>query len=285
MNSRPLLIGSVIGIFVLAAGATVFVGVRLVSRVVSGMGFGGFGGGGYYGINNTANRYASQGDYISAIAEYDKMVAMRPNKQDGYLLRAMAEFRARQFKRAIRDNTTALNLLKTRAGIEELGFNPNASYQTKLRMVPICQASLYYNRAVVYDNLNDLPRAIADYSADLAIRPDESDARHYRALAYLGTKQYALGIADCSYNIGRHPRRPANYFTRAQIYAAKGDSTHAEADFNQAIALKPDEMEYITELSQLLEKTQQTAKNEALWQGVVDRMPGNGMAVGGLGWT
>ncbi|BDI29965.1 hypothetical protein CCAX7_20160 [Capsulimonas corticalis] len=282
MNTRPALIASVIGIVAISMAATAYVGVRALSWLTSSSALGGVG---YYGINSVANNYATQGNYPAAIAEYDKMIAMRPNKQDGYMLRAMAEFRAHQFKPAIRDNTTALNLLTTRAGIEEVGFNPNASYQQKLNCVPEAQASLYYNRAVVYDNLNDLPHAIADYTADLAIHPHDADAHQNRAWACLKTKQYDLGISDCAANIARHPKRVVDYSNRGQLYAAKGDTSHAIADFNTAIALKPTDPQYYELLSQVYMKTRQYAKDEANWKMATEVMPQNSLSWGNYGWA
>ena len=286
MNTRPIMIASIIGIFVLSVAATLYLGVRAVSKISSGAGLLGlFGGGGYYGVNSVANSRAQQGDAAGAIAEYDKMVAMRPNKVDGYLLRAMEEFRIREFRRSIQDDTTALNLLQTRAGIMELGFNPNASYQQKLKDVPMEQASLYYNRAIAYDSLHDLTHAVADYTADLAIRPHESDARENRAIAYLGLKQYAAGIADCSYSIGRHPERSANYDTRGQIYAAQGDVAHAEQDFNKAIQMTPDDLTLYRPLSLLYEKNKQFARNTALWKSATEALPDRSLSWGGYGWA
>ncbi len=67
----------------------------------------------------------------------------------------------------------------------------------------------YYNRALAYENLDDYPKAIADYSEAIALDPKDADAYLYRGIDRIRTDDRAGGEADIARakqldpNIGR----------------------------------------------------------------------------------
>ena len=76
----------------------------------------------YYAINVVGNDAYSRGDYVGAIVEYEKMIAMRPNKIDGYMHRARSYYQMRMYSKSAADDTQAIAVLSTPEGLDELGF-------------------------------------------------------------------------------------------------------------------------------------------------------------------
>jgi tetratricopeptide (TPR) repeat protein len=54
----------------------------------------------------------------------------------------------------------------------------------------------YYNRGLAYENLNDYPRAIADYSQAAVLDPTDADALLYRGIDRIRAGDRAGGEAD-----------------------------------------------------------------------------------------
>src|SRR5579871_1074638 len=126
-----------------------------------------------YGRHNMAgNSYYESRIYKRAAAEYTAMIELDPNRPDGYLLRAMAEYRMGAFDKAIADNTKAI----------QLEHRPGGS------------AAIYYNRGLDYNGKADIDRAaanltgvkadrehaIADFTQSLDLGDKGTDAYHNR---------------------------------------------------------------------------------------------------------
>ncbi len=54
----------------------------------------------------------------------------------------------------------------------------------------------YYNRALAYENLDDYPKAIADYSEAITLDPTDADAFLYRGIDRIRTGDRIGGEAD-----------------------------------------------------------------------------------------
>ncbi|BDI29964.1 hypothetical protein CCAX7_20150 [Capsulimonas corticalis] len=193
MKLRPALIASVIGIYALSIAASIYVGVRLAGHLPALLSSG---GSPYFQIWNRGDRYSELGNYGAAIREYDKMIAMRPNKVEGYTYRAIAEYHAGLYDRSIQDDTTGIALLNRREGILEQGAPAGMTYQDQLESVPNSQARLYRNRGAVYAKLGDITQATRDFKQAIALEPDEP--AYYGALSslYRRTQQYGLDASN-----------------------------------------------------------------------------------------
>jgi tetratricopeptide (TPR) repeat protein len=94
--------------------------------------------------------YSSEGDYDSAVADYDQAIQLNPNDTAGYINRGNAYVGKGDRDRAIADYNKAIELDSKFGGA-------------------------YYNRGLVYADKGDFDRAIADY--DQAIRIGIIDAQ------------------------------------------------------------------------------------------------------------
>lgn len=94
-------------------------------------------------------------------------------------------------------------------------------------------------------HLGDTYFAAKDY--DLAIQQYDyaiahgAPAYYVRGVAWLGKQNYEQAIADFTQAIQREAGFYLTYFHRADAYAHKGDRDSAIADYQRALALKPDE--------------------------------------------
>lgn len=98
----------------------------------------------------------------------------------------------------------------------------------------------YYTRGEYYMQVNDLKRAIADFTKSITLSKETLAAPYYkRAAAYdrLGDRSKAL--ADLTKVTGLMPNWEWGYNDRGMIYLAAGQLTNAEADLKKAVALKP----------------------------------------------
>lgn len=104
------------------------------------------------------NVHFSQGDYQSAIADFNLAISFNPDNAHAYNNRGWAYYRLNDYQRAIDDYNQAISL--------------NRDY-----------ADAYYNRGNVYYNLKEYQRAIADFEQALKINPHFSEALNCLNLA------------------------------------------------------------------------------------------------------
>ncbi len=229
-----------------------------------------------YREHNLAGNAASErGEFAKADDEYGQMIALRPRRASGYLLRAINEAQEGQPQAAIGDNTAALALTQE----------------------PETRGDLFYNRAESYGKQGKFGRAIADYTQANAEYLRERDPRltsgipdrregvySLRADAYWQRKQYALSIKDSKAAIALGPVHPDDYGVQAKAEAALGQDTAAQADFARALRLDPAYLDGYIGLANLAEKRHQYAQAASVYQKAVLAAPGNAQFWGSLGW-
>lgn len=104
-------------------------------------------------------------------------------------------------------------------------------------------AAHYVERGDVYYAMNDMSRAIDDYSR--AIRLDSTRDRAFfgRGMALGRTGRIDEGLADLTVYIKRHPDSSVAYTKRGVRNIWKGDVQAAERDLTRAIELDPNNAE------------------------------------------
>jgi tetratricopeptide (TPR) repeat protein len=97
----------------------------------------------------------------------------------------------------------------------------------------------YYNRASMYSNLKEYDKALADFDEAAALMPFDANVYNNRGLAYnkLGRQDEALN--DFCYAIKLKPTAIA-YFNRASVYDGQNRHLEARRDYQECLALAPD---------------------------------------------
>ena len=165
----------------------------------------------FYRLNNEGNDYYSRHLFKRAATEYSKMIAMFPNKVDGYVLRGMAYYRMGAYDKAIADDTKAIAL------------------QSSERY----KAESYYNRGLNYGSKGDFPRAIADYTEAMKRYGPEHDSLENRAFSYAKLGKHALAVQDFTAALHIEPKKMMTYMDRCTSYIALKQYTKAVADARQ----------------------------------------------------
>ena len=225
--------------------------------------------------NLAGNAAAERSDFAKADDEYGQMIALRPHRVDGFLLRAISEAKEGQPAAAIDDNTAALTLAQD----------------------PEMRGDLYSNRAESYAKQSKFRRAIADFTQanteylrerDPRLLPQVPDRREsvysLRADAYWHLKAYALSIADSKAAIVLGHVHPDDYGVQAEAEAALGQDKAAMADFAQALRMDPAYLNAYIGLANVANKHHQYAQAAAVYQKAIAAAPDNAQFWGSLGW-
>ncbi len=98
----------------------------------------------------------------------------------------------------------------------------------------------YYNRGLAYAKVDDLARAIEDYSTAIAIRPGHTKSYYNRGLAYGMQGRYDLALEDYNTAIRIGPKYAKGYTNRGLTYGMQGRYDRALEDYNTAIRVEPE---------------------------------------------
>jgi tetratricopeptide (TPR) repeat protein/S1-C subfamily serine protease len=171
-----------------------------------------------FAYNNRGATRADLGDKQGAIADFNKVIELKPDDAEAYSNRGVARSHLGDKQGAIADYTKAIEL------------QPD-------------DADAYYNRGVDRYELGDKQKAIADFSKAIELKPDLAVAYYNRGVdrSGLGDKQGA--IADYNKAIELKPDLAQAYNNRGGARSDLGDKQGAIADFNKAIELKPEDAE------------------------------------------
>lgn len=113
------------------------------------------------------------GDYATAIANYDRAIALAPDDADAYHSRGIAKDGQGDYAGAIADFDRAIALAPD-------------------------DADAYHNRGVTKAEQGDYAGAIADYDRVIALDPNNVAVHHDRAVAKAGRPGYAGAVANHS---------------------------------------------------------------------------------------
>lgn len=106
-------------------------------------------------------------------------------------------------------------------------------------------AVAYYDRGVIYDDLGQRQKALADFSAAIALRPTYGEAHSARAAARLASGDAQGAIADLKALLGIDPAFPDAHYHLARAYQAAGMTAEAQSEY--ATALKTNPKAYVYE--------------------------------------
>lgn len=101
------------------------------------------------------------------------------------------------------------------------------------------EATVYYNRGIVYLEKSDYGPALADFDATIGLDPALAGAYIGRGLAHEKTGATGPAIADYSNAIALDPADSTAYHDRAAVFQQNGQFDRAIADFDAALQLDP----------------------------------------------
>ena len=165
--------------------------------------------------NNRGVAYANLGDNRAAIEEYNKAIKRRPNFTEAYNNRGNAYHHLGNHKAAIEDYNKAIDL------------KPD-------------YAEAYNNRAVAFADLGNHKAAIEDYNKAIDLKPDYANAYNNRGKSYVGLDDPSAAMADYNKALKLKPNHAEAYNNRGNIFANSGDYKAAIEDYNKALEIKPD---------------------------------------------
>ena len=163
----------------------------------------------------------ARGEYVSAIALLDRLIALCPDRAAYYNNRGLMYFRNNQIIEAFCDLSIALEI------------NPNLD-------------SAYNNRANCHAAQGDLAEAIADYDLALDLNPANLRAWINQGIAFreLGMYDLALENFDITLIVG-DSLRSRIYQERGRTYHLRGDWNCAVADYQTALKIIADRPDLI----------------------------------------
>lgn len=100
-------------------------------------------------------------------------------------------------------------------------------------------ARIFNSRGLAYQGLNELDKALDDFSNALELDDKNPEFSLNRANAFLGRKQYERARDDFSRAIALAPRSAAAYAGRARANQEAGSSDLAIADYRKLLELEP----------------------------------------------
>ena len=104
----------------------------------------------------------------------------------------------------------------------------------------------YDNRGNAYYKMGEFDRAIADFTAAIALNPNDAIAHYNRGNAYDERAELDSAIADWDKAIAINPNYAAAYGNRGIAYRKMGEFGRAIADYTKAIKINPNDADFYT---------------------------------------
>ncbi len=202
----------------------------------------------FHAVNSRGAAWYDNGDFERAIADFDRVIELKPDYADGFYNRAIAWSARGDAERAIADYSAAIRLQPDHARaynnrgdlLDKTGEFERAiaDYGKAIRLKPD-YVPAFYNRGNAWLHKRDLDHAIADYGSAIRIDPGFADAFVARGIAWSGKGDPDRAIADFDKAIRLDPDRALAFNGRGNAWRLKGDLARAIADYDAAIRLAP----------------------------------------------
>lgn len=172
---------------------------------------------------NRAITHAFTFNYDKALNDYNKLLQIYPDSEDGLIGRAVILLEMEQFELAVSDldECLALNKLNTDA-LFYRGYCQNklekydlaADDFTSIIAIDKENFEAWYNLGIAHYSMNELEEAINDYSKAIAINNSDPDVYFNRGLVYDLRQEYQKAIDDYTQSVFYNSADPEAYFNR-----------------------------------------------------------------------
>ena len=199
--------------------------------------------------NLWGNEKFKQGDYVGAIADFDKAIELNNDYAEAYNNRGLAKHELREHTAALADFDIAIQL---KPGLSVAYNNQGLAKQAlgdlhaaiadfdKAIQLKDDDVVVYNNRGLAKDKLGDHVAALADYDIAIRLKPDYADAYNNRGYMKNKLGDHVAALADYDIAIRLKPDYANAYNNRGFVKYELGDHFAALADYDKAIQLKPD---------------------------------------------
>ena len=152
------------------------------------------------------------GKHASAIADYDRAIALKPDTPEVYYNRGHSKV--------------------------ELGNHAGAidDYDRAIALKPKYPAAAHFHRGISNAELGNHAGAITDYDRAIALKPKYPEAHFRRGISNTELGNHAGAINDCARAIALKPKYPAAHFHRGISNTELGNHAGAINDYDRAIA-------------------------------------------------
>lgn len=226
-----------------------------------------------------------KGEYVSALAAYEKAIESEPRNAMAYLGRARVRFLAEQDEMALADVDKAFELSPNSAPAYELrawlrcAFNDYEGALADIDKAIALQpgdTTLYISRGEIYRENGDSAQGFADIEKGMdsprAQAKINEISLYGRMLIYGDKEDEAKVLARFSEILEINPEAERARRNRASVYAEREKYELAIADYTKLIELDPDEPDYYEQraycyhdLGQSEEEARDNDSARALW--------------------
>ncbi|MBD2601743.1 CHAT domain-containing protein [Microcystis viridis] len=189
------------------------------------------------------------GDFIGAIASYDRALEIKPDDHQAWYKRGVALGNLGRFEQEIASYDRALEIkpddhqawYKRGVALGNLGrFEQEiASYDRALEIKPDDHQA-WYKRGVALGNLGRFEQEIASYDRALEFKPDYHEAWNNRGVALADLGRWAEAIASYDRALEFKPDFHLAWNNRGVALADLGRWAEAIASYDRALEFKPD---------------------------------------------
>ncbi len=189
------------------------------------------------------------GDFIGAIASYDRALEIKPDKHEAWDNRGFALVNLGRLEEAIASYDRALEIKpdfhqawnNRGIALHKLGRFEQAiaSYDRALEFKPDFHQA-WINRGVALGNLGRLEEAIASYDRALEIKPDLHQAWYNRGVALYNLGRFEEAIASYDRALEFKPDKHEAWTNRGVALYNLGRFEQAIASYDRALEIKPD---------------------------------------------